>query len=179
LYITVLYSNAFFYVLFAIGIYGSAHEKLAISESTRYIFFLLWLLCVVLFIFVSVINIFNSIKLLRNKEELKLRKSMMYIKFGAIPFFIINFIVLTACTLILIGASRGVGIIFVPIPVFFTYALLLSTSIYSVSYLIHLKNEKKIESNIFLIHLVLQFCFVLDVISVIVLLKNTGKLRRN
>lgn len=124
---------------------------------------------------IAIANIINSITLFRNSDDVSLRQNMKTLKFGLIPYFFINFILYLFIFLILFAASRGI-IIFSPIPLFFiipiifTYLAVLFTSFYGIGYVLILGKENRIKSNGLVIHVLLQLCFVLDVISTVILL---------
>ena len=73
-------------------------------------------------------------------------------------------------------ATRGFGILLAPVPVLFAYLVLCVSSSYSIAYIKLLKKEGKI--NIPVPHIILQFCFVLDIIDIVFLLQTVKKGRR-
>lgn len=124
---------------------------------------------------IAVTNVINSITLFKNSDHVSLRQNMKILKFGLIPYFVINFVLYLFIFLILFAASRGI-IIFSPIPlffiipIFFTYLAVLFTSFYGIGYVLILWKENRIKNSCLVIHVLLQLCFVLDVISTIILL---------
>jgi hypothetical protein len=132
--------------------------------------FLVWLL---LFVCSIVLNIKNTVKLYKENNLIILRKNSKLIKLTLIPFWILHFILSALTMIAFIGGSRGMGIIFLPIPIFFTYIFLLITSIFSIAFILSLERNKHINNVI--IHIILQLFFVLDIIDMIYILQKTGK----
>jgi hypothetical protein len=70
----------------------------------------------------------------------------------------------------------GFVLLFIPIPIFLSYIILLVTSSYSISYLVLLKRNDIITRKQFRIYLVLQLCFVLDIIGIIYISNRVKKM---
>ncbi len=123
----------------------------------------------------AVKNIINTYRLYKERQYNLLRKHMKVIKLGMIPYFIINFIIYILLFMLFFAASRGL-IIFSPIPllfivpVFFTYLSMLFTSCYGIGFAAIVNSEKNLGNLKFIIHILFQLCFVLDVVSTIILL---------
>ncbi|MFL0248586.1 DUF6652 family protein [Candidatus Clostridium stratigraminis] len=121
------------------------------------------------------INALNSFILFKNNDYNSMRKSMKSLKFGVIPYFIINFIIYLLVFLLFFAASRGI-ILVTPIPllflipIFFTYLAVIFTSIYGIGFSLILYKEKRLRIGKLILHVVLQLCFVLDVLDTIILL---------
>ncbi|GFZ30844.1 hypothetical protein CSC2_13700 [Clostridium zeae] len=143
-----------------------------------------WLLVVALIvseifnIIFAGINTVNSFILLKNSDYDSMRKNMKALKFGVIPYFVINFIIYVLLFLLFFAASRGF-ILFTPIPllflipVFFAYLTVIFTSSYGIGFSLILYKEKRVKTGKLILHIILQLCFVLDVIdTVILLVKN-------
>jgi hypothetical protein len=139
------------------------------GNSFPIVSFILILICPFAYIIVSIINIFYAKKLIKQKNKEKLNKLMRVIKFGSIPFWIINFIILVIAGIFGIVATRGAGIIFLPILVLLTYILFLGTSVFSIAYIKLLYQEGEIVSIHKILHIILQLCFVLDIVDIIYL----------
>jgi hypothetical protein len=92
-----------------------------------------------------------------------LKKYTKTIKFGLIPFWVINFIGYTALVIMINIPSHGFGIFIVPIPIIASYCVLIITSIYSILFLLLLLQNGKINNKQFLIYVIMQLCFVLDI----------------
>ena len=172
----ILFLYLYFVILASEIVFG-----LFFSESLGFVslkiiplIFLIWLL---LFICSIVLNIKNTVKLFRENNLIILRKNSKLIKLTLIPFWILHFILSTLTMIAFIGGTRGMGIIFLPIPIFFTYIFLLITSIFSIAFILLLRRNKYIDDVI--IHIILQLCFVLDIIDMIYILKETGNLRKD
>jgi hypothetical protein len=138
------------------------------------IIFLFWLSIYIYFI---VINIINTVILYRQNNISELRKNAKIIKLTLIPFWILHFILSAIIIFIFLGISRGMGIIFVPIPIFFTYILLLITSIFSITYILLLNKNKYLKH--YYVHILLQLCFVIDIIDIIYLFRKINLEKNN
>ncbi|GFP77006.1 DUF6652 family protein [Clostridium fungisolvens] len=121
------------------------------------------------------INTVNSFILFKNSDYNSMRKNMKALKFGVIPYFVINFIIYGLLFLLFFAASRGL-ILFTPIPflflipVFFAYLTVIFTSSYGLGFSLILYKEKMISTGKLVLHIILQLCFVLDVLDTIILL---------
>ncbi|OPX45967.1 hypothetical protein CLHUN_04420 [Ruminiclostridium hungatei] len=135
------------------------------------------LFCIV----VGVISVFAACRLFQKQEYGILRHNMKILKFSSIPYLFINFIIYYLLFIIFFVASRGTATV-TPIPlffmfvIFFTYLGVIFTSAYGIGLLALLLKEKKLKAGCFLFHLLLQLCFVLDVVDTLVLMK---KFKRN
>jgi uncharacterized protein YfaS (alpha-2-macroglobulin family) len=125
-----------------------------VSEGIFGVIIFLSCLLLLTFIALSIINIFRSSKLIKQKDEEKLRKSAYLIKFGSIPFWIAVFVIVE----ITFRLDSIVLALF--------YVILLGTSIFSIAYIRLLYNVNKLNLKQMVINTLLQFVFVLDIISV-------------
>ena len=116
---------------------------------------------------ISIISIFLSAKMVKQKNEEKLKKSSILVKLGAIPFWIMSLIVLKKENV------SGKDLFFA---LLFLFIMLLGTSVYVIASIRLLYKEKKLRSAQMVIHTVLQFFFVLDIISVFCLNKDFARL---
>ena len=139
------------------------------GNSFPIVSFILILICPFAYIIVSIINIFYAKKLIKQKCKEKLKKLTEVSKFGSIPFWIINFIILVIVGILGVVATRGAGIIFLPILMLLTYILFLGTSVFSISYIKLLYQEGEIVSLHKNMHIILQLCFILDIVDIIYL----------
>lgn len=140
-----------------------------------------WLIifCLVVSWILNIVCAVASVKdaslLYREKDSAYLRKYMKALKMGAIPYFVLNFILYFLLFMLSVAASRGL-VILTPIPfmfvilVFFTYLSLLFTAPYGMAYAVIIQREGKMSTGRLVIHILLQLCFVLDVVDTIVLL---------
>ena len=141
---------------------------------------------VVLFIFYGVYKIFwgirniiTGVKLTKAGDSESLGSFMKTAKFGSIPLYVIVFIINFLMWSLLLIASRGIGIfsfLFMIAPtVFFTYLNVIFTSVFSICFLIDKKNKGEISAVSMVVHILLQLCFVIDVIDTIYLCAKFGK----
>lgn len=126
-------------------------------------------------IVLAVFNVQSALLLFQVGDAFHLRRQMRTLKMGSIPYFVLNFILYVLLALLIIAASRGL-VIFTPIPlmfiipVLFTYLSLLFTSPYGIAYAATVHREGKMSAVGLAFHILLQLCFVLDVVDTAVLL---------
>lgn len=104
-----------------------------------------------------------------------LRSSWKLLKLYGIPFYVLNFLYSFFAWFILIGASRGIMIILVPIPIIITCLMILQSGCVGIYYIMHLRKTSDDGSKPSGIHYLLQLLGVLDVISTIFLLHRYGR----
>lgn len=103
-----------------------------------------------------------------------LRRTWKLLKLGAVPFYVLNFLWSGFCWLMLVGASRGLMIFFVPIPIIFTCLLVLQSGCVAHRYLRWLIERPGGQQGITSFLTFLQFVPVLDILSTVLLLKLTA-----
>jgi hypothetical protein len=130
---------------------------------------------VILFLLGVTLNIISIIYSLKNNQINNIVNSMKILKYGSIPFYILNFTVSTLFCLLFVFASRGLGIIVVPIPIFITWIILLSTSINTLVLLVILFKKKTITKKYFVIGIICQLTFIIDIFSTISIAKKCKK----
>jgi hypothetical protein len=95
------------------------------------------------------------------------------LKLALIPYWIFNIFVnlpfMIIWTLISFIAVPVIGLFIIPSWIFSNYLLLLFTSLGSILFLVHLKKNRLIKMPSFIINIVMQLCFVLDIVSAIYL----------
>ena len=171
-----LYANLFSIIFLIVGLLRGAIKR-NMGSLTKGLLIGLAIITSVLCLILAIINIINTCSLYKNKDYNSLRKSMKTLKLGMIPYFILNFLFYLLLALLFFAASRGM-IIFTPIPilllvpVFFTYLTVLFTSCYGMGFIAIINKENRINSGKMIIHILFQLCFVLDVISTIILLNK-------
>lgn len=133
------------------------------------------LVIMVFFIVLFVRNAISAARLFGKNDTGGLLKTSLFVKLSLIPYFVVNFILNALIFTALAAASRGIGIILVPIPVFLTYCILLSTSIYSIALVLSLGRNGKLGKRQTILHFILQICFVLDILGILLL---NGKMKK-
>lgn len=103
-----------------------------------------------------------------------LRKTWKLLKLGTIPFYALNFLWSGFCWLMLVGASRGLMILFVPVPIIFTCLLVVQSGCVAHRYLRWLIERPGGQQGITSLLTFLQFVPVLDILSTALLLKLTA-----
>ena len=119
----------------------------------------------------------TAVKMYIKSEYDSLKKSWLLLKLKTIPFYILNFIYGVIYVIVLIGASRGLAVMAViPIllPIWYTCAFIVQSGFFGGANVASLR--KKYCDSISLIHYVLQFIPVLDVLGTVILLKKTKKI---
>lgn len=171
-----LYVNLFAIILLIVSLlYGAIKSNM--GKGTKWILIGLVVISIVSNVIFAIINVVNTCLLYKNKEYNSLRKSMKTLKLGTIPYFILNFIFYFLLAVLFFMASRGI-IIFTPVPlllilpVFFTYLTVLFTSCYGIGFIAIAYKEKKLDGVKLIIHVLCQICFILDVVSTIILLSK-------
>ncbi len=137
---------------------------------------ILFLFYISLAIVLGILNIINSFRACAQKDIHYCLKSMLILKYGLIPFFVINFLEILFLLLIAIVASRGTIVIFgmflipiaIPITIIIisiTWSFLLPGAFYGVNVVRLSIAENKITAIQAIVHCILQFCFVLDILD--------------
>lgn len=170
-----LYVNLFLIVFFWICLFsGLLKDDLGWKQIILIIFMVISGAFNIMF---AIINFVNTYKLYKRNEFDYLRKYMKAIKLGAIPYFILNFIFFVLLFLLFAAATRGIMLVtpmplLFLLPIFFTYLSVIFTSSYGIGYTAILYKEQKLKSGKLVIHILLQLCFVMDVLDTIVLLRK-------
>lgn len=101
-----------------------------------------------------------------NKKDLDV-KLILTFKLIQVPFFILNFLIW--CILFVATMFNPLIIVFifaVILGIIFAFCVMMSTSIYTIAYILHNKVEHK------MLHTILQLIFIFDVIDCIYLYKK-------
>jgi hypothetical protein len=166
LYVVLLYANTVLLVYLMAELLQLVPDRWMVDEATQSMLWAAWIVSLALSI---VLQVIDAAILLRRSDFYRLVRSMMVIKAAAIPYFIVNFVVLAAFMVILIGGSRGVGIILIWVPFALTYVVFLPTSIYSFATLLFAHRYHLVGTAGFVLHVILQAVFVLDLLSTAIL----------
>ena len=171
----ILYTNTLLLIIIFIAFYSSLISNNNNGSSDSWlpiIFFGVWFFSYILFSIINIVSLFIDYK---NNNIKLLFKKMKRIKLGLIPFWIINFICYLPISIFLIVVGHGFGFIIVPIFIFASYTVLCLTSIFSVTYLKSLHKNGIITFKQCIIHSLLQFIFVIDIIDTIYIIRKWGK----
>ena len=154
------------------------------------IFMTIYVFCIFI---LAIINIIQSFQKYRQKEMNDCINSMLILKYGLLCFFVVHFVVsvcvISVGSLLVLAASRGtilftfpvvlpwfIGFIFILI--FFTWLMLLPGAFYAVQVIRMSILEKKCSPRMAIIHILLQFIFLVDVLDTMyisVKMHNKGK----
>jgi len=149
------------------------------NGKSFYLYLLVFLFILFLFVVFAIVNIVFAIKCGIKNDIVKLNQCMKIVKFSSIPYFFINFICIGLLMTVLVAASRGFGIIYLPIPFILTWFVVLATSSYGIIELTILFKNNVITLKKYVFHLILQLCFVFDVISSIWIANKQKQIRTN
>jgi len=105
----------------------------------------------------------------------RLRSGWRLLKLYAIPFYVLNFLYSFLVWFVLIGASRGIMALLVPIPIIITCSMIFQSGCVGICYIMHLRDTAENGSKPSKIHYLLQILGVLDVISTVFLLCRYGR----
>lgn len=123
------------------------------------------------------ISAVTAVKMHFNSEHEALKKSWKLLKLKTIPFYIFNFIYGILYIIMIIGASRGLAVIAVIpvlVPIWYTCAFIVQSGFFGAANVMAMR--RKYGDNISVIHYVLQFLPVLDVIGTLILRNKCKKL---
>jgi hypothetical protein len=135
---------------------------------------LIWSLWIIIFFVFIIVNLIDLVKYFLKGDINMLIIYASKIKILLIPYWILNFIISGSYWFILIGASHGFGMFLIPVPFISAICIFSLTSIYSILFILLYWKNGQIKNNELLIYLFSQFCFILDIIGII-LLKNKNK----
>ncbi len=99
----------------------------------------------------------------------RLQDGWRTLKLKSIPFYILNFIWSVFVWLCLVGASRGVLIVLVPIPIILTWLMVIQSGVYGILLIRALRRQGERVSPL---HTLFQILPVLDVLSTWIMLRR-------
>lgn len=141
-----------------------------IQEPVSGLFFIFYLFMIAVVLCIGWIAVAISFSAYNKEQYLMIKKSWKLLKIGSIPFYILNFIYSFIVWFCLVGASRGIMIILVPIPIIITYSFIIQSGCIGAFYIRRLRKNPDIVINVNAIHYLLQFISILDIISTMILL---------
>ena len=162
LYVVLLYANTFLLIYLLGSMVHLLPPGWTADELTQTLVWYAWIALLVLSVILLIVD---AALLLRRSNFHRLVRSMLEVKLAAIPYFIVNFLILAAVMVGVIVGSRGFGIILVWVPFALTYVVFLPTSIYSFAVLLFAHRYHLLRSGGFVVHVLLQFVFVLDLLG--------------
>lgn len=142
------------------------------------LFFCFYLFMIAVVVIMGWITVIMAFLANKNQKYDALKKAWKLLKLGSIPFYIVNFFYSFFVWFVLVAASRGIFIIFVPIPIILTCTFIFQSGCVSAFYINSLRynimmntpNSPYLYQNISSIHYFLQFIPVADVISTFLIL---------
>jgi hypothetical protein len=164
-HLILLYSLNILFIVFISFLIFTMNILYKYANTMFIVFFIVLIIWLIIYIITSIKNVMTSRKYIRELEINKLKKISEDIKFKSIPFWIINFLVLLFLTISAVVGTKGILIFIIPISILFTYIILLGTSVFSISYIILLYKNNNILLIQLIFHVILQLCFVFDIID--------------
>jgi len=149
------------YAIAAVFMSGVIMDHYYISSMIFLINAVLWLVLFTGFLVTSIVSIFRAKKLAGQQDELKLKKAASIIKFGSVFFWI--------GAVILLKSGVLWGVVEIGLFIGLLYLLLLCTSVCSIAYIRHLGKEGKLNKQRTFIHTLMQFIFILDILSILLI----------
>lgn len=137
----------------------------------------LWVAANLAFIIAAIFVLIDCVWLYRVGYLGLLRSNTRNIKFGAIPYFVLNLLLWIFITFVLIMGTRGL-LIFTPVPLLLLLPVLdaffcvLVTSIYSIGFTVGLKRIGLMSGGAAAGFIVMQLMFVLDEVAAAVLIAS-------
>ncbi|HWD79025.1 MAG TPA: DUF6652 family protein [Kribbella sp.] len=127
------------------------------------------------YLLVGGLAVADAVRLSRRRDLGALQESANLAKLGAVPFFVLNFVAL-AETAAVVGAGDSdrlglAGILLGLLFMVLTYVVMLPTSAYGVAILVLLRKDDRIGRAFFGINLAMHFLFVVDVVSMILVVE--------
>jgi len=134
------------------------------------LFFIFYLFMIAVVLLTGWITLVMAFFAHRKKDFDALYKSWELLKLGSIPFYIFNFIYSFIIWSLLVAASRGIFIVFVPIPIILTCTFILQSGCMGIICISLMRSYNNNGVKISRIHYFFQLIPVLDVISTLILL---------
>lgn len=169
-YVVLLSIQVPFNIIYFWTLLSSGSESLMTAFGMGYP--IIALLYFAALIVIGTISILNSFKAYKENDFEYCIKGFMILKYGLIPFFVVNFLSMAFLALVFLVASRGTIIfaapIFLLIGISFTWIAMLPSSFWGLQVIRFAVRDGKIGKSKFL-HIFLQFCFLLDLLDTVYL----------
>lgn len=167
-YIILLSLQVPFNVTFFLSILTSDEKAWSINFGIFYL-----VIAVLYFFILGIIgigSILKSFKAYRAQNFEYCINGLMLLKYGMVPFFIVNFLSMSALALMLLVASRGTVIFAAPFllafAMFCTWLAMLPSSFFGLQVVRFGVDDGKISKGK-VWHILFQFCFLLDVLDTV------------
>lgn len=167
-------------ILFVIMVYISFITFL-LTNSEHTIFMFMFAISLFFTLILGFWIIISQIKVLLHlsshltiSRRTKLRKQYKFLKLSLIPFFVINFLY-WIILFVVVPMGIIVGIVYLPVVIILTYFVTIVTGIYGLTTIMAYKRTGYLGKEFIIIHLILQFVFVLDIFDTWYLLKKLPK----
>lgn len=125
-----------------------------------------WLLA---WIAMSILLVVNAVRLARRRDVRVLKRHMMILKLGMVPFFLLNYVAWFLLMMIAGAATHGLAVFVAWVPVALTYLLMMPTMTYPWALTVAAGEKGLLRPFWIGVHWICQLAFVLDVIAAVVL----------
>ena len=170
----IFLAGMYLHLLLSIVVPGTILKS---GASTGWANNLIWLLIFYLLmigvvLLIGWISVGMAVVAYRKSEAEKLRKSWKLLKYASMPFYVLNFVYSFCVWFLLVGASRGILIILVPIPILITCTMVFQSGCFGWCYIRYCNKQFQGKGNISSIHYCLQVIPVLDIMSTFIVDKK-------
>lgn len=171
-FLATMYLHLIVSIALIVGVISTPNDDLVKRVPTILICYLIFVIAVHLFGWFSAIWAFVVYS--RRKPD-ELMTGWKALKIWSIPFYILNFVFSVVIWFLLVAGSRGIMIVFVWIPVYFTCSMIVQAGIWGVCSIAMLRKDTTLTKQPGMIHYFLQLFAVLDIISTIVVLQSVKR----
>ncbi|MBQ9989507.1 MAG: hypothetical protein IJP31_00980 [Lachnospiraceae bacterium] len=123
----------------------------------------------------GLIAMMDGIKLYKTGEFDELKEAWCLLKLDTLPFYLLNFFWSLLAWVMLIGGTRGLMALLLPIPILITCGFIVESGVIGILYIRALKKKENQEYKPGIIHYFLQLFSILDIISSIRILWKTDR----
>ncbi|MDO5396992.1 MAG: hypothetical protein Q4G33_03600 [bacterium] len=146
-----------------------------VTESLM-VFVLFYIIIILSVLAVGWVSVAMAVKACKRGEYEKVKSGWRLLKYGTIPFYIINFLYSLFVWFVLLVASRGFLIAVLPLPITITCTMIFQSGCIGWCYIRYLNRQTKNDEKISKIHYVMQVISILDIISTVLVLRKENKL---
>ena len=128
-----------------------------------------------LLLIVTVLVIIDAVRKVRAGMTRELVRGLYFTKLAAIPFFVINFLLMAFFALVGTAIFLFGGMVLQAVAVIsigLTYFAMISTSIYGFASVIQLRRERQLETRMAVIYAVLLCIFIADIVAGILIFRQ-------
>lgn len=138
------------------------YDLTAVTWSAIGVWLLAWLV-------MAILLVVNAIRWARRRDVRVLKRHMMILKLGMVPFFVLNYVAWFLLMTIAGAATHGLAVLVAWVPVVLTYLLMMPTMTYPWALTVAAGEKGLLRPFWIGVHWICQLAFVLDVIAAVVL----------